>query len=576
MYILKCVLQILIFSQLFVCKIQAEIYDRADYVVVGLGTAGGLVTGKLAESKNTSVIALHSGSNFTNSFMLKYSQNMTFSVGESFLGIPPNFNPADYNLPSDLQDSFAEFIQLINAQVGKLYETGETTPQPNADDRVLSWVIAKPAAGASSINAGAWVRLTNSALANWEAIAGPDWSVSRMLQAYKDMEDYDGKTANKYARGSHGPIHITQDPPVSVLSKKFAKATTIATGIPFVSDYNDPNTPLSVSTQMQSAHRGHNGFFRVSSVNAFLDDIMKTNGNGKHGAKLKVNFNSIALRVIWDGNTAVGVQYMQDGQVKSAYANKAVIVCAGLRSSPFLLYSGIGPASLLSSLGIPVIYDNPNVGQGLIDQTPVTIVYATNPKDSQAGATTFFAQISNLPAPTGSPNGRQIRLAVMDVLPGLTPVVVDLLQPQSRGSITITSADPLTQPLINYGLLSNSNDLDLLTSTFQTYVKDITAQLQLIDPQYQLLLPPPEILDDASLVQDYIRETAASDYSYQGHCRMAPLNQGGVVDSQGKVYGVNNLIISDDSIVPSPVDGSTMTSAYLIAWNIVRMLLSEQ
>ena len=62
--------------------------------------------------------------------------------------------------------------------------------------------------------------------------------------------------------------------------------------------------------------------------------------------------------------TAVGVQYMQNGEVKSVYAKKAVIVCAGLGSSPFLLHSGIGPASLLNSLGIPVVFDNPNVGRG--------------------------------------------------------------------------------------------------------------------------------------------------------------------------------------------------------------------
>lgn len=572
MYFLKCVLPVLVFSQLFVSEIQSEINDRADYVVVGLGTAGGLVTGKLASGKNTSVIALHSGSNFTDSFILKYSQNLIFSVGESYLGIPPNFNPANYDLPPELQEKFAELVLLLGAQAAKLYETGNTTPQSNADDRVLNWVIAKPGAGASSINAGAWVRLTNEVLSEWEAIAGPEWSVTRLLKAYKDMEDYDGKTANKSSRGDHGPIHVTQDPPPSVLSKKFAEATIAATGIPFVSDYNDPLIPLSVSTQMQSAHRGHNGFFRVSSINAFLDDLMKSNGKGKNGAQLKVNFNSTALKVIWNGNTAIGVQYLQDGQVKSAYANKAVIVCAGLRSSPFLLYSGVGPSGVLNSLGIPVVYDNPNVGQGLIDQTPVAIVYATNPKDSTAGATTPFAQISNLPAPTGSPNGRQIRLAVIDAFPGITGVIVDLLRPQSRGSITITSSDPLAQPLINFGLLSNSNDLDLLTSAFQTYVKNISAQLQLIDPQYQLLLPPPEILDDTALVQSYIREVAATDFHYQGHCRMAPLNQGGVVNYQGRVYGVNNLIVADNSIVPSPIDGSPMTSAYLIGWNITRLL----
>lgn len=546
--------------------------DRADYVIVGLGTAGGLLAGKLS-NKKSSVIVLHSGQNFTNSFILKYAQNMTYSVGQSFLGFPPGFNVSSLDLPPDIQQQVNNLLQVIGASVQKLYETGETVPQTDADDRVLSWVISKPAGGASSINAGAWVRVTPQVLSQWESIAGPEWSVATLMNLYKDVEDYVGKTDNRGARGNQGPIKITQAPSASILSKKFTAAMIQATGISFAEDYNDPNTPLSVSEQIQSAHNGPNGFFRVSSVNAFLgNDIMSRSGQGAHGRKLRVNFNSTALRVIWDGQTAVGVQYIENGELKAVYANKAVIVCAGLRSSPFLLYSGIGPASLLNSLGIPVKFDNPNVGEGLIDQTPVPIFFATNPSDSQAGTTTIFSQIGNLPAPTGSPSGRQIRLATIDAIPGITPIIVDLLQPQSRGSITITSANPLDQPEIDFGLLSNPDDLTLLTSVFQTYIKNLNLQLQAIDPQYQLLLPPPEILDNATLVEAYIESIAATDYHYQGHCRMAPLNEGGVVDSNGRVYGVNNLIVADNSIVPSPIDGSPMTSAYLIAANIARLL----
>ena len=116
-------------------------------MIVGVGTAGGLLTGKLTEDKKTSVIALHSGQNFTDSFILKYAQNMTFSVGQSFLGFPPSFDPASYDLPPDIQQQFTNFLQLINGSVQKLYETGETTPQVDADDRVLSWVIARAGRG---------------------------------------------------------------------------------------------------------------------------------------------------------------------------------------------------------------------------------------------------------------------------------------------------------------------------------------------------------------------------------------------------------------------------------------------
>ena len=102
---------------------------------------------------------------------------------------------------------------------------------------------------------------------------------------------------------------------------------------------------------------------------------MKKDGTGVHGRKLQVYFNSSALRTIWNGNTAVGVEYVQNGVTKQVYARKGVIVCAGLRSSPFLMYSGVGPAALLTSLGIPVIYNNPNVGQGLTDQPHVVTLY---------------------------------------------------------------------------------------------------------------------------------------------------------------------------------------------------------
>lgn len=563
----------LTFSLLFMQRIVAIEIDTADYVVVGVGTAGSLMAGKLSEDKKTSVIAIHSGKNYTESFIIKYSQNIPFSVGEAFLGFPPNFDPSAYNLPWSTQKALEHFIELSDQSVQKLYETGETTPQVDADGRVLSWVIAKPLGGASSINAGAWVRLSPYLLGQWESIAGPNWSVPRLLEIYKELETYHGQTNNKLERGYDGLIDITQDPPPSPLGKKFAEAIVAATGIPFLEDYNNPDTPIGASNQMQSAHKGQNGYYRVSGVNAFLNDaIMDSNGTGTHGRKLHIHLNSTALRVIWEGNTAVGVEYLEGGKNKIAYARKGVVVSAGLETSPFLLHSGIGPAPLLQSLGIPVIFDNPNVGQGLIDQTPVTILFATNPKDSNAGSTTIFSGVSNLPSPTENPTIRQIRFAPIDVIPGITPVIVDELTPQSRGSITISSNDPLVQPLINFGLLSNSADLDLLVTVFQTYVKNLAIELQKIDPQYQLLLPPPQILDDPNLVRAYIQAIAGTDFHYQGHCRMAPPDQGGVVDSEGRVYGVQNLILADNSIVPSPIDGSPMTSAYLIALNIAKLM----
>lgn len=547
--------------------------DTADYIIVGVGTAGAVLANKLTSDKKTSVIAIHSGENFTNSFILKYSKNAPFSVLSGLLGRPLPFDPSSLNLPPDVLQQLGYVLQQASDVATLLYESGISTPQPDANNRQLLWVLPKPEAGGSSLNAGAWCRGTNQLYSQWEAIAGPEWSVQRVLSTYKQLEHYHGKTTNPAARGYHGPLSVRQDSPVTPLSQVFTQAVIQATGFPFVLDYNDPNTPIGVSSQLQLTHKGHKGFDRVSSATAFLDDhVMRSNGKGTHGRKLQVYFNSFALRTIWNGNTAVGVEFFKDGITQRVYAKKGVIVCAGLRSSPFLLNSGVGPAGLLSSLGIPVVFDNPNVGQGLADQPHVLTVFSSNPLDSNAGSNEIFSQIAWLPAPGGDPTQRLVRFTTVDLIPGITLALLDLCQPKSRGSISINSANPIDPPVIDLGEFTDPSDLNLFVSAFQTYVKNINLQLQAIDPLYSLIFPDPAILDDTALLTEFIQDEVGANMHFQSHCRMAPISQGGVVDSNGRVYGVNNLIIADNSIVPQCMDGSPMASAYLIAANIARLL----
>lgn len=546
--------------------------NTADYVIVGVGSSGGLLAKKLTDDKKTSVIALHSGKNFTDSFIIKYAKNTAFSVLSVLLGTPLPFDPSLLNLPPDIQVEFENFLQLTDDAANPLYETGVSTPQPNADNRQILWAIPLPLAGGTAVNAGAWCRGTNQLFSQWEAIAGPEWSVNKILAIYKELENYHGKTTNSKARGHHGPLRVRQDP-ASHLAKVFTQAVITATGTPFVLDYNDPNTPIGVSSQFQLTRKGDDSFYRVSSATAFLDHhVMKSDGTGVHGRKLQVLFESIGLRTIWDGNKAIGVEYMQNGTFKRAYAKKGVIVCAGLRSSPFLLHSGIGPAGLLTSLGIPVVYDNPNVGQNLADQQNTVLIFSSNPNDSNVKGNGVFSQIAWLPAPGGNPISRQIRFSTVDIIPGVTAAILDLCQPQSRGSVSINSADPLAPPVVDLGVLSDPSDLSLFVSAYSTYVKDINIQLQNIDPLYQLIYPDPAILDDPVLLADFIKGAVGSNLHFQSHCRMASLADGGVVDSSGRVYGVQNLLVADNSINPQDMDGSPMATAYLVAANIARLL----
>lgn len=565
--------------------------EKADYVVIGAGTAGATISKLLSDDLTTSVIALHSGKNLTEDPDIKYTKNVAFNLITALLG-------------------------------SSFFQTGFSPPQPNDDDREIFWAIGLPEGGVSSVNAGAWARGTDQVYSQWESIAGPEWSTARILSIYKSLEQYVGLTTNPAARGFNGPLEVRQNPAPTPFSFKFSDAVVAATGFPFVLDYNDPNTPIGVSPQMQYTQSGANGQLRVSSATAFLNqNIVTPGGEGVGGRKLKIKFKSRALRTIWKGNRAIGVQYFNNGKIKKVYAKKGVIVCGGLFSSSFLMHSGVGPKEVLEPLGIDVKYDNPNVGNALADQTLLIAAFVTNPDDTpivpgtscgnfpsnikiklpglsvfdllqlsnskykeQLQNTLFcgdfefpensiFAQIAWLPDPGGNPTIRKARISTINPIPGLAFALIDLVQPVSRGRITINSFNPFAPPVIDVGIFSNPDDLTLYVQVFQTYIKNINIALQVIDDDYELIFPDPAILDDVDLLTAFIKGVVGSSQCWQSHCRMAPLNQGGVVNSRGQVYGVENLYVADVSIVPIAMDGTPMATAYLIAANIARLLM---
>lgn len=530
----------------FHTTVTAAFKIKADYIVVGVGTAGAVVAKRLSDNKKNHVIALHIGPNLTDDPLISLSANAVVTVPAALVGPP-------------------------------LYQSGDTIPQPNADDKELPWAVALPYGGASSINAGIYCRNTNQNAAQWEAIAGPLWSVNRILQIYKDLEKYRGTTTNPATRGFTGPLKVLQDPSPSQIAQKFTQAIINATGTPFVVDYNDPNTPIGASSQVQATHSGPDGVFRVSSINAFLNDqVVKPNGHGVHGRNLQVLFNATALRTLWKGNKAVGVEYLQNGLRQKIYAKKGIVVCAGLKSSFFLLHSGIGPRALLQQFGIPVIFDNPNVGQGLADQPAVRTLWTANPDDLPDNFNWLITPLAWLPAPGGNPIIRELRFACISVTPGLTVGTFDLCQPRSRGSVSINSPDPLADPVIDLGTFNDPADFNLFMIGFQTYIQNINTAIQAIDSDYEIILPDSTTIANPVLLADFIRENVDCNQHFQSHCRMAPFEQGGVVDSTGKVYGVNHLYVADDSIVPICMDGSPMASAYLIGANVAQIILDRE
>ncbi|GIM46587.1 oxidoreductase [Collibacillus ludicampi] len=518
-----------------------------DYIVIGTGPSGAVITKALTDDKKTSVLVLEAGENKDRDKPIR-----------------------DSSFAPELEEHF--FPQY--------FWQGEGVPLKGLDGRTFEWTTGRLLGGGSSINGEQYVRPTSDVLREWEELLGSLWSPQKAIHDFKKLEKYNGKTDNPDVRGFHGRIDIRQAPvnPTS-MAKKLVSAIEQASGFTEILDYNDPETPLGPFTRWQ-LYQKPNGQ-RESSSTAFLSsDIMTPDGHGLHGRKLRVFFKSTALRVLFSKKRAVGVEFLKEGEYIRAYAREKVILSAGIHSAHLLMLSGIGPAALLKEAGIPVIFDNPNVGQNMRNHTLNFANFTTNPNDNPLpldDPNALYTGGAFLPDPTpGSDrNRRGVQLIGIGSSESLV-IAILFLRPKSRGSIRIQSNDPLQIVRADEGFLEDPADLEAVKNIYKMYIKNIAEKLEAIDHAYQLISPTPDVLDDDTALETFIKQNFGHNHHQQGALRMAPFKKGGVVDRRGRVYGVDDLLVADASIVPFTVDGNTSATAYLIGFTIAQQLLSSR
>lgn len=433
--------------------------------------------------------------------------------------------------------------------------------------------------GGSSINGEQYVRPTPAVLAQWERLLGDLWSPERATETFRRLERYRGQTTNPAVHGTRGRLQIRQAPAQpTAMAKKLVAAIEQATGFKEILDYNDPATPLGPFTRWQLYQDPSDR--RVSASTAFLSpDVMTPSGRGVDGRNLLVLFRSTALRVNFQHRRAEGVTFLQDGIAYEARARQKVILSAGINSTQLLLLSGIGPAEQLMAAGVPVLFENPNVGRRLRNHTLNFATFATNPSDRplpRGDANALYTGGAFLPDPSpGAPSDRRgVQLVGIGSGENLTLAIL-YLRPKSSGSIRIQSRDPLQIVLADEAFLANPADLESVKRIYKTYIAGIASKLAAIDPAYRLLSPAQEVLADDARLEAFIKENFAHNHHQQGALRMAPLREGGVVDEEGNVYGVQDLVVADASVVPFTVDGNTSAAAFLIGATIAQQLLGS-
>jgi choline dehydrogenase len=553
------------------CKMSGNELE-ADIIVVGAGAAGCILMSELSENGLYSVLGIEGGANITSDPAIQ-------AVG----------------LPAFL---------LAGTGKSKYFWPGwnQTVPMPGLNGRTSDWTTGMGLGGGASINGLYYGRGSNAMYSRWEGISGSsNWSLDNILATFNALESYKGLTITPGARGSNGPLSVLQTPTISDITTNVLVPAAQAAfpGIPVVDDYNDPSVENCIAPRSQW-FIDPTGTMRASSATAYLDSsVMTPDGQGVNGHKLFMLFDAVAVKIIFDKHgRAKKVQYVQNGQLLEARAKKAVVLASGINSSKLLQLSGIGPSEALKNAGIKPVFINENVGQHLQNHPLMFITLQADPTANGVPLGAPYAFTINsiyLPVTNGSASDPRMLQILFEYIPANTtvpfPVIAmgfDLLNPVSEGSVTIQSDNAFQIAAADDGFYQNPVDLINMKNAIQGYIKTLLAQLALIDPlYYQPLLGDPINLvvaqgySDASVIS-YIQNNSNLSldvHHFTGHCKMAPLNAGGVVDGNTLVYGTKNVYVADDSICPVIPDINTAGPAMMIGLRssaILKQVLRKQ
>jgi len=525
-----------------------------DYIIVGAGSAGCVLADRLTASGRHRVLLLEAGG---------HDRNIWIHIP---LGYGKLFN---------------------NPKVNWLYTT---EPEPDLGNRKIIQPCGKVLGGSSSINGLLYVRGQPEDYDHWRQLGNTGWGFSDVLPYFRRAEDQErGADA---LHGVGGPLAVSNVSEPHPLCEAFIQATQQA-GFPRNDDFNGPTQEGAGYFQL-TARKGR----RCSTAVGYLRSAWRR-------PNLAVVTNALATRILFSARRAVGVEYRRETTLQIAYASGEVIVAGGAFHSPQLLQlSGIGPADLLRSFGIPVIADMPGVGAELRDHYQVRMQYrCTEPITmndvlnrwrhrigaglryviSRKGMLTIGAGYAGAFLRTrpelASPDIQVHFLifsadtagAALHPFSGFMTSICQL-RPESRGFVRIKSNDPNAPPAIQPRYLSSRSDCETTVAGMKL-LRTIMSQPAMRRYIAQELAPGEECCSDTDMLS-FARLTGTTVYHPTSTCRMGN-DSGAVVDERLRVRGIGGLRIIDGSIMPTLVSGNTNAAVVMIAEKGADLILQD-
>jgi choline dehydrogenase len=508
--------------------------ESYDYVVVGAGSAGCAVAGRLSDAGAT--------------------------VGLVEAGPPSNHR-------------LFEIPALFSRQLKSLYDWDfETEPEPQLGGRRTYLPRGRAVGGTSAMNTMAYVRGNRADYDDWERLGATGWSYRDVLPFFRRSEDNE-RGANEF-HGVGGPLAVSDARSVDPLLTAWVQAAGEA-GLASNPDFNGA-VQDGVGVYQLTQRDG----LRCSSARAFLR-------SGAQQPSLTILHSTLALRIVWERDRAVGLEVDHDGEVRTIAVGEELIISAGAYQSPhLLLLSGVGPADEIAHDGVRPVLDHPDVGRHLEDHAGTMLGYRTRtdhrPPADTAALESELRETGYGPMVWNEAGGfarSRPDLAVPDLQfhaalglsideglqppsePGISfgPYVG---RPESRGWVRLRTPEPYSKPRIQHNYLTEPSDRERTRDGIRLALeiaRQPALREHLADPEGTASNGLVPVDDSDRAIDEYVRRAAFSFYHPSCTCAI-----GRVVDPQLRVLGLANVRVADTSVMPRLVTGNTNAPAIMI------------